>query len=121
MLNLASIGIIAAWATIALCHIKFLKLVKQGVYTRPAYRMPGAPVTDWIILAFLAGVLVLIGFDYPVGTYTLASLIVIIPLMVLGWFACRTNIRRIAAERQGYTGLSPVVADRQVTEYFKNR
>lgn len=63
----------------------------------------------------------LIGFDYPVGTYTLASLIVIIPLMVLGWFACRTNIRRIAAERQGYTGLSPVVADRQVTEYFKSR
>lgn len=121
VLNLASLGIISAWGTIAICHLKFVSLAKKGVYARPAYRMPGYPVTDWIVLVFLAGVLVLIGLDYPVGTYTLGSLIIVIPLMIIGWFVCRDNVHRIAAEREGYTGIAPVVASRRDAEYLKNR
>ena len=113
MLNIASFGIIGAWATIALAHMKFVSLAKQGRYRRPGYRAWGAPFTDWVILVFLAGVIVLIGFDYPVGTWTLGLLIVvIIPALIIGWFAVRGRVRTIAAERQGVTGLYPIVADR---------
>lgn len=121
VLNLSALGIVSAWATIALCHLKFVSLVKKGVYTRPEYRMPGAPFTDYIVLAFLVLVLVLIAIDYPVGTFTFGSLLIVIPLMVIGWFACRENILRIAAERQGYTGVVPIVAKLPVTQYFKEK
>lgn len=120
VLNIASLGIISSWATIVLSHMKFVSLSKQGVYTRPAYRMPGAPFTDWIVLVFLAGVLVLIGFDYPVGTFTLGSLIIVIPLLVIGWFVVRKNVLALAAERQGYTGISPIIADRPATAAYKD-
>ncbi|MDO4898538.1 MAG: amino acid permease [Rothia sp. (in: high G+C Gram-positive bacteria)] len=121
VLNVASLGIIAGWATIALAHMKYVSLAKQGKYTRPSYRMPLSPYTDWVVLIFLAGVLVLIAFDYPIGTYTVSSLFIIIPLMIGGWFAARKNIYTIAAQREGYTGINPVIAPRRETEYLKNR
>ena len=74
--------------------------------------MFGAPYTGYLILVFLAGVLVLIGFDYPVGTWTVGSLVVIIPLLIAGWFACRHRILEIAEERLGFTGELPVIAKR---------
>lgn len=83
--------------------------------------MPGAPFTDYIILVFLVMVLVLIAIDYPVGTFTFGSLIIVIPLMIMGWFACRENILRIASERQGYTGVVPIVAKLPVTQYLKEK
>ena len=35
----------------------------------------------------LLGVLVLIALDYPVGTYTVGSTAIIVPLLIIGWFA----------------------------------
>ena len=55
-----------------------------------------APYTGYLVLVFLAGVLVLVGFDYPVGTWTVGSLAVIVPLLILGWFLCRNRITAIA-------------------------
>ena len=74
--------------------------------------MPGAPVTGWITLAFLLAVLVLMAFDSPVGTWTIASLVVIVPLLMLGWRLCRHRILEIAAVRDGFTGPHPLVANR---------
>lgn len=121
VLNIASLGILTSWATIALCHMKFVSLAKKGVYNRPEYKMPGAPFTDWIILVFLAGVAILIGFDYPEGTLTVGMLIVIIPSLIFGWYKCRDNIKRISAEREGFTGISPVIADRTQNNWLKER
>ena len=56
--------------------------------------------------------LVLIAFDYPVGTYTIGSLVIIVPLLVLGWFLCRARITAIAEQRASFTGPYPVVANR---------
>jgi L-asparagine permease len=47
--------------------------------------MPFAPFTSWITLAFLLSVMVLMGFDYPDGTYTVAAIPVIALLLVIGW------------------------------------
>jgi L-asparagine permease len=112
VLNMASLGIIASWATIVLCQMRLFSWWKQGRVNRPAFRMPGAPVTGWLTLAFLLGVLVLTGFDYPIGTYTVATLVVIIPALIVGWYLCRDKIREAALERNAITGKYPVVAER---------
>ena len=44
-----------------------------------------APFTSWLTLAFLLGVLVLMAFDYPDGTYTIAAIPVVVILLGIGW------------------------------------
>ncbi|WP_353616706.1 hypothetical protein [Arthrobacter sp. AQ5-05] len=61
--------------------------------------MVGAPYTGYLTLAFLAAVIVLMAFDSPVGTWTVASIIVIVPALMIGWYASRGRIRDIAAAR----------------------
>jgi L-asparagine permease len=55
---------------------------------------------------------VLMALDPPIGTWTVASLVVIIPALVVGWYAVRRRVLAIAQERVGFTGQFPVVANR---------
>lgn len=93
VINLAAIGVIAAWGTIVACHLKFVALTKEGRYERPHYRAFLTPWTNWLTFAFLAAVIVLMGFDYPIGTYTLASSVLLIPILMYGGKKCRANIK----------------------------
>ncbi|MEV4236045.1 amino acid permease [Nocardia sp. NPDC050408] len=111
VLNMASLGIIASWATIVLCQLQLWRWWKQGKLQRPQFRMWGAPWTGLITLVFLFFVVVLTGVDYPVGTWTVASLVVLIPALIIGWFAARKRVLAIAQMRKGYTGEFPVVAN----------
>lgn len=108
VLNIASLGILTAWGTIILCQMRLRAWAKQGRAKEPKFRMPGAPVTSWVTLAFLAAVLVLMAIDWPIGSFTVASLVVIIPLLILGWVLQRDRILQIAAIREGVTGPFPV-------------
>ena len=110
VLNIAAIGTMASWAAIVLAHQKFLSLVKEGRYSRPSYRAPGGKFSDWAVIVFIVLVMVLIAFDYPVGTWTLISLLVVIPLLWGGWFLVRQRVYEVAAVREGYTGEFPVIA-----------
>jgi L-asparagine permease len=56
---------------------------------RVGFRMPFAPFTSWLTLVFLASVLVLMAFDYPDGTYTIAAIPVVAILLALGWIALK--------------------------------
>ncbi|MFI1706435.1 amino acid permease [Streptomyces griseoruber] len=102
VLNIASLGILASWGTIVLCQLKLYRMAEQGSVERPKFRLFGAPYTSYLTLAFLAAVLVLIGLDYPVGTYTMFSLLLVIPALVGGWFLCRDRIALIASQRRGH-------------------
>lgn len=99
VLNMAALGIIASWGMIVLCQLALYRLAKRGEAQRPAFRMIGAPYTGYLTLAFLAAVIVLMAFDSPVGTWTVASIIVIIPALMIGWYASRGRINDIAAAR----------------------
>ncbi|MEV7640058.1 MULTISPECIES: amino acid permease [Actinomycetes] len=99
VLNFAAIGIIASWAMIVLCQMALMKSAKRGEQDRPSFRMPFAPVSGWVTLGFLALVLVMMAFDNPVGTWTVASLVIIIPLIIGGWYLCRGRINEIAEAR----------------------
>ncbi|WP_409338171.1 amino acid permease [Corynebacterium sp. LK2521] len=100
VLNLAALGTLASWAAIALAHLKFVRLSKSGRYTRPEYRSPFGAVGDWATLVFIAVVIVLMAFDYPIGTYALGASILLIPVFMVMWFAWRDRIRAIADERR---------------------
>jgi L-asparagine permease len=112
VLNVSALGIVSSWATIVLCQMKLKKLADAGKLLRPGFRLFGAPFTSWLTLAFLAAVLVLMAFDYPTGTYTIVGLVVIIPLLILGWYLQRDRIMAIAKERLGNTGMFPTIPGR---------
>ena len=99
VLNFAAIGIIASWGMIMLCHIALVKKSDRGQLQRPSFRMPFAPYSSWFVLVALVIIVVLMAFDNPVGTWTVAGLLVIIPILIAGWYVCRGRINAIAAER----------------------
>jgi L-asparagine permease len=111
VLNVSALGIIGGWGTIILCQMKLHRWARAGRIERPSFRLFGAPFTAWLTLAFLLFVLVTMAFT-PTGRWVLASLVIIIPLLIIGWFAFRTRIQAAAAAREGHTGTFPVVAER---------
>ncbi|TSD98101.1 amino acid permease [Skermania sp. ID1734] len=113
VLNMASLGIISSWATIVICQIQLYRWSRKGLVERPAFRLAGSPYTGYLTLAFLLLVLVLMAFDHPIGTWTVASLVVIVPALIGGWYAVRNRVLAVAAEREGHTGQFPVVANRR--------
>lgn len=108
VLEVSALGIIGGWATIILCQMKLQRWAKQGLATRPTFRLLGAPFTSYLTLGFLAFVLVTMGFS-ETGRWVLASTVVLAPLLVIGWFAYRPRILQAAREREGYTGTLPVL------------
>ncbi len=111
VLNVASLGILSSWATIVICQIQLYRWSEQGRMTRPSFRMWGAPYTGYLTLAFLFSVLVLMAFNRPIGTWTVASLVVVIPALIGGWFLVRARVLEIARDRVGNTGEFPVIAN----------
>jgi L-asparagine permease len=114
VLNMAALGIIASWATIVLCQMRLVKMSKAGIMQRPKFRMPFTPYSSYLTLAFLVAVLVLMAFDAPIGTWTVGTLVVVIPMLIGGWYLVRGRVLAMAQERMGYTGEFPVVANRPV-------
>ncbi|MDP9651259.1 L-asparagine permease [Paraburkholderia caledonica] len=94
VLNVASLGIISTWGFIVVCQMKFRSAVARGEVQDVTFRMPGAPFTSWLTLLFLLGVLVLMAFDYPNGTWTVASIPVLAVLLVIGWKMTSARARR---------------------------
>lgn len=112
VLNMAALGIIASWGTIVICQIQLYRWSRRGIMNRPSFRMWGSPYTGYLTLAFLVAVLVLMAMDPPIGTWTVASLVVIIPALIVGWYVVRARVLAVARERAGFTGEFPVVANR---------
>jgi L-asparagine permease len=112
VLNMSALGIIASWGTIVLCQLRLHAWAKKGILTRPSFRMIGAPYTGYATLGFLGVVLVLMALDAPIGSWTVATLVVIVPALVLGWYRVRGRVLEVAQQRAGYTGDHPVVANR---------
>jgi L-asparagine permease len=96
VLEISAVGIIGGWGTIMLCHIKLQKWAKQGRAQRPTFRLFGAPYTSYLTLGFLAFVLVTMGFS-ETGRWVLASLLILIPMLSLGWYSTRRRIRQAAS------------------------
>ncbi|MGK9149182.1 amino acid permease [Plantibacter flavus] len=115
VLEMSALGVVGGWATIVLCQIALQRRAKQGLLERPSFRMPGAPFTAYLTLGFLAFVLATLAFS-ETGRWVLASIVVIVPALVVGWHVAKPGILAAAAAREGYTGSFPVVAERPAHE-----
>ncbi len=100
VLNIASLGIINSWTFIIVCQMRLRKAIRAG-YAKPvSFKMPGSPLTAWITLAFLLAVVVMMAFDYPNGTRTVASVPLLALILIFGWFAMRKRTREVGKERR---------------------
>jgi len=85
VLNFAAIGIISTWVFILLCQLRLRRAIDRGEIARTTFGMPGAPYTSWATLAFLGFVVLMMAFDYPDGTTTVAAIPLIAIILVGGW------------------------------------
>jgi D-serine/D-alanine/glycine transporter len=59
--SIATICFIWVWSMIVIAHLRYRRLKPENAAAN-TFRMPGAPVVNWILLAFFVFVLVLLGF-----------------------------------------------------------
>lgn len=100
VLNIASLGIISSWAFIVVCQLRLRKAIKEGRAADIHFKLPGAPFTSWLTLLFLLSVLVLMAFDYPNGTYTIAAIPVLALVLIAGWYGVRKRVNIVANTAQ---------------------
>ncbi|WP_245991914.1 amino acid permease [Mycetocola lacteus] len=98
VIQVASIAVLMGWATIVLCQLRLYRLSRRGEIERPTFRMPGAPWSGYITLAFLGFALGSLGFSEQ-GRWVLVGSLALIPLLIIGWFLTRGRINAVARER----------------------
>lgn len=96
-LSVASLGVVSTWAFIVVCQMRLRRAAEQGQLPPVSFRMPLAPASAWVTLAFLAGIPVLMGFDYPNGTVAVAASPALAAALALGWWALRRGRSQVAA------------------------
>lgn len=100
VLNFSAITMIATWAMIMLCQLALRRRVEDGRAESGGFRLPGAPFTSYLTLAFLLLVVVLMACDGDIGTWTVSC----VPLIALGlwggWYLVRGRVVAVAEERR---------------------
>ncbi|NUP75978.1 MAG: amino acid permease [Nonomuraea sp.] len=92
----ASLGVITTWGVLVYCQIM---LRRSG--HRSSFPMPGSPYTNWLTLAFLALVILLMPFadrDQRVAFFLIPALVVAI---AFGWLTVRRRRERSAGRPAG--------------------
>nr|WP_232512768.1 amino acid permease [Actinopolyspora erythraea] len=96
--SISSLGVIATWASLLYSQLRMRKLAEAGVLRRPSYRMPGSPYSNWVVLGFLALVLVLAGFSSDVAArWSLYAIPLLVVALWVGWLV--VGKRSAPAER----------------------
>lgn len=110
VLNMSAVGTITAWTTIVLCQLMLWYRWRRHQTERPSFRLLGSPYTGLLTLVFLAAIVVLMAtgggadsHDHDVVVQRgaiIATVVVMVPLLIIGWFFARNQVLRIARERQ---------------------
>jgi L-asparagine permease len=112
-LDLSALGIISTWAMIVACQLQLYRWERNGILQRPKFRLPGTPYTGYLTLLFLAAVTVLMCYE---NIWNLIAIILLVPMLIGGWYAVRGKVTAMAAQRMGYTGDYPVVPQPPIPE-----
>ncbi|OBH87397.1 amino acid permease [Mycobacterium scrofulaceum] len=98
VLHIAAVGVVVAWGTIVASQLRFYRLSRAGTVQRPHFRMPLAPYSGYLTLAFLAGVLVLMVLDKVQGPWLLGAMALGIPGLIGGWYLVRHRVHAAAQD-----------------------
>lgn len=94
--SVSTVGIIVVWGTILVCHMVYRRRVARGLLPASDYRVPWAPVTTTVSLAFLVLVFVLLFFDKD-GRVALMVGAAWFVLVGIGYLAWSRSTRRQAS------------------------
>ena len=83
-------GALLVWTVILVSHMVYRRKAAAGVLPKSPYRMPWAPYSGWVVLAFFAFVTVTIAWeaDTRVALYVMAAWVA---LIAVGWPFVRRN------------------------------
>jgi L-asparagine permease len=90
--SVSSLGVVAVWTTLVYCQLRLRAAANRGEVARPAFRMPGAPVTNWATLAFLAVVVGLMAFADEANQIAFWCLPVVVVVLFAGWRVVRRRL-----------------------------
>jgi AAT family amino acid transporter/D-serine/D-alanine/glycine transporter len=82
--SVATVAVLWVWGVIAVTHLRFRARVRRGDLTSAGFRMPGAPWTNLVVLAYIAVVVVLLAIT-PDQRVALAAGAVVAVLLGAGW------------------------------------
>ena len=63
VISVATVGALWTWGIILVAHMGYRKAVAEGRAEPSPFRMPGSPVTNWIALAFILVITLLLAAD----------------------------------------------------------
>jgi amino acid transporter, AAT family len=86
--SIALIGTLWTWGIILVAHARYRRAVAAGRAAPAPFRMPGAPLANWLVLAFLVLVTVMLWSD-PDSRVALYVAPVWFALLVIGYLAMR--------------------------------
>lgn len=92
VINIAGLGTIAVWSSFLVANIKMRSMARRGELEPPPFRMPFAPYSNYLTLAFLLMVVILIAFaeDFSQRVSFYAIPVVVIALFA-GWRLVRNR------------------------------
>ena len=86
--SVALVGTFWTWAIILISHANYRRMVAEGRAAPAPFRMPGAPLANWLVLAFLLLVTIMMARD-PDTRVALYVAPVWFGLLIAGYFALR--------------------------------
>ena len=101
--SIATVGALWVWGVIMVAHLRYRKAVRLGTVPASSFKMPGAPYTNYFVLAFLALVFVLLGFDAG----NRIALYVAVPYAVLVAVGYAVTRSRTSADPTSAPGTAP--------------
>jgi L-asparagine permease len=93
--ELSAVGIIGMWSMIMIAHLAMRRAMDQGRIDRVPFRLPGAPYTNYLTLAFLLIVLAMTWFNGETGRIVILCIPAIVAALIIGWRAARRRVEEI--------------------------
>jgi len=96
VLSACAVFILFGWISIFVSHLGYRRAVARGDAHAVGFRMPGAPVTNWVCLAFLVAVALYMMFDVrnPTWYYSLIAGVLILVGTNVGYELSRRRVAR---------------------------
>jgi AAT family amino acid transporter/D-serine/D-alanine/glycine transporter len=93
--SVSLIGTLWTWGIIMVSHLGYRRAVRDGRVAAASFRMPGAPVVNWVVVAFLLFVTVMLWLQ-PDTRVALFVAPIWFGLLAVGYFSLRAQPARAA-------------------------